>query len=126
MPPCNPTAPYRWLRTPRTPPDAPLLAPAVRRVIARTGNVPRAVTADRGYGEARVDQELADLGVARAAIPRRGRASPFRRLVSGAPAARAGSAASSTASAGTAPGWTASKAPASGAATACSPTTSSR
>jgi IS5 family transposase len=118
------------------PPDAPLLAPAVRRVIARTWNVPRAVTADRGYGEARVDQELADLGVARAAIPRRGRASPvrqlverqrgFRRLVSGAPAARAGSAASSTASAGTAPGWTASKAPASGAATACSPTTSSR
>ena len=47
------------------PPDAPLLAPAVRRVIARTGNVPRAVTADRGYGQARVDQELADLGVAR-------------------------------------------------------------
>ena len=118
------------------PPDAPLLAPAVRRVIARTGNVPRAVTADRGYGEARVDQELADLGVVRAVTPRRGRASPvrqlverqrgFRRLVSGAPAARAGSAASSTASAGTAPGWTASKAPASAAATACSPTTSSR
>ena len=27
------------------------------------------MTADRGYGEARVDQELADLGVVRAATP---------------------------------------------------------
>jgi transposase, IS5 family len=44
------------------PPDAPLLAPAVRRVIARTGNVPRAVTADRGYGEARVDRQRASAG----------------------------------------------------------------
>jgi transposase, IS5 family len=63
------------------PPDAPLLTPAIRRVMARTGKVPRAVTADRGYGEAAVDQELADLGVARVAIPRRGRAGPARRLV---------------------------------------------
>jgi IS5 family transposase len=63
------------------PPDAPLLAPAIGRVIARTGKVPRAVTADRGYGEARVDQELADLGVARVAIPRRGRAGPVRQSV---------------------------------------------
>jgi IS5 family transposase len=63
------------------PPDAPLLAPAIGRVIARTGKVPRAVTADRGYGEARVDQELADLGVARVAIPRRGRAGPARQVV---------------------------------------------
>jgi IS5 family transposase len=63
------------------PPDAPLLAPAVERVIARTGKVPRAVTADRGYGEAAVDQELVDLGVARVAIPRRGRAGTARRLV---------------------------------------------
>jgi IS5 family transposase len=44
------------------PPDAPLLAPAVRRVIARTGNVPRAVTADRGYGEARFDRQRASAG----------------------------------------------------------------
>jgi IS5 family transposase len=63
------------------PPDAPLLAPAIRRVIARTGRAPRAVTADRGYGEALVDQELADLGVARVAIPRRGRARPTRPAV---------------------------------------------
>jgi transposase, IS5 family len=63
------------------PPDAPLLAPAIGRVIARTGKVPRAVTADRGYGEPIVDQELADLGVARVAIPRRGRAGPARQVV---------------------------------------------
>ena len=63
------------------PPDAPLLAPAIGRVMARTGRVPGAVTADRGYGEARVDQELADLGVARVAIPRRGRAGPARQVV---------------------------------------------
>ena len=63
------------------PSDAPLLAPAIGRVIARTGKVPRAVTADRGYGEAAVDQELADLGVVRVAIPRRGRAGPARQLV---------------------------------------------
>ena len=35
------------------PPDAPQLAPAVARVIARTGRTPRTVTADRGYGEAK-------------------------------------------------------------------------
>jgi IS5 family transposase len=63
------------------PPDAPLLAPAVGRVIARTGRAPRAVAADRGYGEAAVDQELADLGVARVAIPRRGRTGLARRLI---------------------------------------------
>jgi transposase, IS5 family len=63
------------------PPDAPLLGPAVKRVIARTGRAPRAVTGDRGYGEARIDQELTDLGVARVAIPRRGRAGPARQVV---------------------------------------------
>jgi IS5 family transposase len=63
------------------PPDAPLLAPAIGRVTARTGKVPRAVTADRGYGEPAVEQELAELGVARIAIPRRGRAGPARRAV---------------------------------------------
>jgi len=63
------------------PPDAPLLVPAVKRVIARTGKVPGAVTADRGYGEARIDQDLTDLGVARIAIPRRGRAGPARQAV---------------------------------------------
>jgi transposase, IS5 family len=63
------------------PPDAPLLVPAVKRVAARTGKVPGALTADRGYGEAAVDRGLADLGVARVAIPRRGRASLARQAV---------------------------------------------
>jgi transposase, IS5 family len=63
------------------PPDAPLLVPAVKRVIAHTGRAPRAVTGDRGYGEARIDQELTELGVVRVAIPRRGRAGPARQVV---------------------------------------------
>src|SRR5215213_1780517 len=45
------------------PADAPQLAPAIGRVIARTGRRPRTVTADRGYGEAGVDNDLHDLGV---------------------------------------------------------------
>ena len=34
------------------PADAPQLAPAIERITNRTGRTPRAVTADRGYGEA--------------------------------------------------------------------------
>jgi len=63
------------------PPDAPLLVPAIRRVIARTGKPPGAVTADRGYGEAGVERDVAALGVARVAIPRKGRAGPARQAV---------------------------------------------
>ena len=37
------------------PPDAPQLAPAVKRVTKRAGRTPGTVTADRGYGEAKVD-----------------------------------------------------------------------
>jgi transposase, IS5 family len=40
------------------PPDAPLLVPAVQRCIAVTGRPPGAVTADRSYGEAAVEQAL--------------------------------------------------------------------
>ncbi len=58
------------------PPDAPLLVPAIGRVIQQTGRVPGAVTADRGYGEAGVERDVAALGVARIAIPRKGRAAP--------------------------------------------------
>jgi hypothetical protein len=43
-------------------PDAPQLAPAIERVIKRTGRQPRTVTADRSYGEKRVDDALRDLG----------------------------------------------------------------
>ena len=73
------------------PADAPLLAPAVKRITARAGRVPKAVTADRSYGEAAIDQELHALGVERVAIPRKGQpgrarqatehARGFRRLV---------------------------------------------
>ncbi len=62
------------------PPDAPQLAPAVQRVKKRTGRAPRTVTADRGYGEAKVDRELTDLGVRNVVIPRRGKPSPARRV----------------------------------------------
>jgi IS5 family transposase len=61
------------------PPDAPQLAPAVQRIIKRTGRVPRTVTADRGYGEAAVDQALHDLGVKTVVIPRKGRPGQDRR-----------------------------------------------
>jgi IS5 family transposase len=61
------------------PADAPQLVPAVERVIARTGRRPRTVTADRGYGEARVENALQDLGVRTVVIPRKGRPGQARR-----------------------------------------------
>ena len=61
------------------PPDAPMLVPAIARLIARFGRAPRAVTADRGYGEAAVDRDLEALGVSRVVIPRKGRPGAARR-----------------------------------------------
>jgi IS5 family transposase len=55
------------------PADAPQLAPAVARVIRRTRRRPRTVTADRGYGEARVEDDLHELRVRTVVIPRKGR-----------------------------------------------------
>jgi IS5 family transposase len=66
---------------PGNPADAPQLAPAVDRVIKRTGRKPRTVTADRGYGEAAVDDALHDLGVRHVVIPRKGRPSKARQHV---------------------------------------------
>jgi transposase, IS5 family len=63
------------------PPDARMLAPAVCRVIGLTGKVPTAVTADRGYGEAKVETELSSMGVKTVAIPRKGRPGPKRQEV---------------------------------------------
>jgi transposase, IS5 family len=54
------------------PTDAPLLAPAVKRIATRAGRAPESVAADRGYGEIAVEEELHALGVARVAIPRKG------------------------------------------------------
>jgi IS5 family transposase len=63
------------------PPDAPQLKPAVERVTRRAGRPPRAVTADRGYGEKAVEDDVSDLGVATVVLPRKGRPSAARRAV---------------------------------------------
>jgi transposase, IS5 family len=55
------------------PADAPQLAPAIERIIKRTGRKPCTVTADRGYGEQSVDDALHNLGVRHVVIPRKGR-----------------------------------------------------
>ncbi|MGH8918334.1 MAG: transposase, partial [Actinomycetes bacterium] len=55
------------------PPDAPMLAPAIKRIKDRFAKAPKKVTADRGYGEAAVDTALTVLGVTTVAIPRRGK-----------------------------------------------------
>jgi transposase, IS5 family len=55
------------------PSDAPLLAPAIARVKGRFARTPKAVTADRGYGDAPVETDLVALGVKQVVIPRRGR-----------------------------------------------------
>jgi IS5 family transposase len=59
--------------------DAPMLVPAITRIKSLFGKLPKAVTADRGYGEARIETELEALGVKHVAIPRRGRPGPKRR-----------------------------------------------
>jgi hypothetical protein len=117
-------------------PDGPQLVPAINRVIRRTGRVPRAVTADRGYGRAAVERDLHELGVQTVAIPRQGTTSPAGKpssmpavsagWSSGGPGAKAGSATSSAATAGTGPSWTARTAPPSGAGMGYSLTTWSR
>lgn len=61
------------------PPDAPMLAPAVERIRRRAGKPPRAVTADRGYGEAAVEQQLESLGVGTVALPTKGKPGAARR-----------------------------------------------
>jgi transposase, IS5 family len=63
------------------PADAPMLVPAIARIAARFGRAPKAVTADRGYGEAKVDAALEVLGVERVAIPRRGKPGAARQKV---------------------------------------------
>ena len=61
--------------------DGPQLVPAIKRMARRTGQVPRAVTADRGYGQASVEHDLHELGVRTVAIPRRARPSPARKTI---------------------------------------------
>ena len=70
------------------PADAPQLAPAVGRVSKRAGRPPRKVTADRGYGEKSVEDDLHDLGVRNVVIPRKGKPSAARRAEEHRPAFR--------------------------------------
>jgi transposase, IS5 family len=70
------------------PADAPQLAPAIRRIRRRTGHTPRAVAADRGYGEAAVEADLHELGVKQVAIPRKGTTGTARRQHEKRPAFR--------------------------------------
>jgi IS5 family transposase len=70
------------------PADAPQLAPAIGRVISRTGRRPRTVTADRGYGEKSVDDALRQMGVRHVVIPRKGRPGKARQAAEHQPAFR--------------------------------------
>jgi len=63
------------------PPDAPQLAPAIRRITKRTGTAPRAVTADRGYGEQGVEDDLRGEGVRHVVLPTRGKPTKARQQV---------------------------------------------
>jgi IS5 family transposase len=63
------------------PADAPQLGPAIERITRRTGRAPRAVTADRGYGESKVEDALHELGVRVVAIPRKAKPSAARREI---------------------------------------------
>ena len=67
------------------PSDAPMLAPAIARIIGRFGRAPRIVTADRGYGEAAVEADLRKLKVRQVAIPRKGKPSVARQKIERAP-----------------------------------------
>ena len=70
------------------PADGPQLAPAIRRVIKRTGKVPRTVTADRSYGEKAIEDDLAALGVRHVVIPRKGKPGKARQGAEHQPAFR--------------------------------------
>lgn len=63
------------------PADGPQLVPAIDRIKQLTRKTPRAVTADRGYGDTAVQQGLEDLGVSYVAIPRKGKPSQARRQI---------------------------------------------
>jgi IS5 family transposase len=63
------------------PPDAPQLVPAVQRVAQVTGQVAGTVVGDRGFGTAGNDRALAELGVTRIGVQRKGRLSPTRAQV---------------------------------------------
>jgi transposase, IS5 family len=61
--------------------DGPQLAPAITRISRRTGSAPRAVTADRGYGQPAVERDLHNLQVRTVAIPRQATTSAARKTL---------------------------------------------
>jgi len=63
------------------PPDAPMLEPAIQRIKRRTGRAPRAVTADRGYGEQGVEDAVRAAGARYVVLPTKGRPTAARRQV---------------------------------------------
>src|SRR6266581_1054406 len=70
------------------PADGPQLAPAIGRVIKRTGKAPRTVTADRSYGEQAIEEDLLGLGVRHVVIPRKGKPGKARQATERRPAFR--------------------------------------
>jgi IS5 family transposase len=60
------------------PPDAPQLVPAVERVAKVTGRVAGTVVGDRGFGTTANDRALAEGGVARVGLQRKGTLSAAR------------------------------------------------
>ena len=70
------------------PADGPQLAPAVERVIKRTGEKPRTVTADRSYGEKSIEGDLHALGIRHVVIPRKGKPGKARQAAERRPAFR--------------------------------------
>ena len=115
------------------PPDAPMLVPAIERVTRWATRVPKAVTADRGYGETAVGEQLSALGVRTVVLPtkanrvRHDASSRAERSSSawwsGEREARDGSAASNGTSDGTGHKWAGSKESAPGVVTGSSTTT---
>jgi IS5 family transposase len=67
------------------PHDAPMLVPAIKRIAKLFDKVPKTATADRGYGEEKVETELFTMGVAHVAIPRKGRPGVQRQKIESAP-----------------------------------------
>ena len=67
------------------PADAPMLVPAIERITRRAKRMPKAVTADRGYGETAVGEQLSALGVRTVVLPTKGKPSASRRTVESRP-----------------------------------------
>ena len=70
------------------PGDRALLLPAIARVKTRLGRAPRAVTADRGYSDGKVEAGLTELGVKTVVIPRNGRPGAARQATERSPGFR--------------------------------------